>query len=622
MGEQRNLFVFIAVALVILLGYQTFVTQPAAERARQEREAQEAVQDISEGLDPALPSTDGAATPPPAVGDAATLSRADALAQTDRVPVETPEASGSISLTGARLDDLALTTYTRELDPESGVVTLMNPAGAPGAYYTFAGWSGTGFANNSLPGPTTQWRLVEGDRLTPSTPVTLAYDSPEGLLFERRITVDEHYMFTLTDRVTNRTGAGVAIAPYGVVRRRGIPEDATGFYILHEGLIGVFGNDLIMRKYKRMQNDEEYEHRGVGGWLGISDKYWLAAVLPGPNVAFDGEFRVVPRADAPLFQASWLADAYAVADGEVIETTSRMFAGAKRAELLRDYKDTLGIPRFDWAIDWGNFFFLTQPFFLILEYFAGLTGSFGLAILLLTICVKIATFPLANTSYKSMARMKKLQPKVAELRERYKADPKRQQTEMMQLYQREKVNPLAGCLPIIVQIPIFYALYKTLFVTIEMRHAPFIGWIRDLSAPDPTNIWNLFGLLPYDPAAIPLAGVVIGGAGFLALGALPLLYGISMAAMQTLNPPPPDPTQQKIFAFMPWIFMFVLAQFAAGLLIYWIWNNILSFLQQYVIMRRQGVDTPIGSFLAKRYKALTGGAAGSGTSGGASGDGG
>jgi YidC/Oxa1 family membrane protein insertase len=617
-GEQRNLFLAVAIAIAILLLYQMLVLDPAGRRAQDARSAEQTTAEQTVDGQPVAPVE----TP------AAPLTRDAALALDARIPVRTPEISGSIDLTGARFDDVALTRYTRELDPASGVVTLLSPVRGPEAFYAHLGWTAADAALEGLPGPSTPWRLETGETLTPQSPVTLAYDSPNGLQFLRTISVDEHYMFTVVDRVTNRTGAAVELRPYGAVERRGVPSDLVNYMILHEGMVGIFDNALIMRKYKRLQNDRSFERRSVGGWLGITDKYWLAAVIPHPDASVDGQFEVRQSGGAPLFQASWSRDAEPIADGEVVEVTSYVFAGAKRAEILREYEETLGIHRLNDAIDWGSWFwFLTKPFFFVLEWFYQLVGNFGVAILALVVVLKAITFPLANMAFKSMARMKQLQPKMQELRERFKADAQRQQKEIMALYQREKVNPLAGCLPIFIQIPVFYALYKTLFVTIEMRHAPFFGWIQDLSARDPTNIWNLFGLLPYDPGAIPLVGGLIGvhaGTGFtLALGVLPLLYGITMAAMQTLNPPPPDPVQQKIFAFMPWVFMFILAGFASGLLIYWIWNNILSFTQQYVIMRRQGVDTPIGSFLSKRWLDLRArlAARGGGTGGGAAGGG-
>lgn len=611
MGENRNLFLAIGAAIIILIGYQTFVLEPAARRAQAERARVEAAAaETASGTDAAnelLPSAadtrESASAPAASAPASEEVSRAEALARSARVTIDTPALTGSIALRGARFDDLSLREYRQTTDDDSPIVTLLSPVGAANAYYIVNGWTATGGLARELPGAATEWSLAEGERLTFETPVTLGYTSPSGLEFRRTITVDDHYLFTVTDRVANNTGAPVDLQAYAAVRRFGLPEDYHPFFISHEGFVGSM-NGVVLRKYKRMRKDGSFSRESTGGWLAIADKYWMAAIIPSPNATLTGEYRAVLGADDPLYEANYLEAPFTINEGETIEKTARVFAGAKIAEVLSNYEAAYGVDKFNFAIDWGNFWFLTKPFFLLLDYFGKLTGNFGLAILALVVLIKAAMFPLANASYKSMARMKQLQPKVAELRERFKADAQRQQQEMMALYQREKVNPLAGCLPLFVQIPVFFALYKTLFTTIEMRQAPFFGWLQDLSARDSTNMWNLFGLLPFDPGAIPFVGGVIGGTGFLALGVLPLLYGVSMAAMQTLNPPPPDPAQQRIFALMPWFFMFILAPFAAGLLVYWIWNNILSFTQQYVIMRRQGVETPIGTFLAKRWRAL------------------
>ncbi len=595
MGEQRNFILFIVLALAIYGVYYTFVVGPTQERLAAERAAQEAA--VVETVDDGLPT----AEPAENLDAAEFVTRASALAATERVDIRTPSVAGSLSLVGAKIDDLALLDYHETVDPESPVVTLFNPAGGPEAYYALHGWLSIGGGDLELPGKDTPWRLAADSPsvLTPGTPVKLRYVTQQGLEFERTISVDDRYMFTIRDVVTNRSSAAVTLKPYGVVRRVGLPDSLRNFYILHEGMVGVLDNKLLLRKYKKLEKDGDVERESQGGWLGITDKYWLAALVPHPE-RNTGRFSTSMVGGNRIYQADYVMDAIAVDPGKLVEVKTLLFAGAKRTELLQDYERELDIAKFDMAIDWGNFWFLTRPFFSMLHAFATFTGSFAAAILMLTIVVKAVFFPIANMSYKAMARMKGLQPKITELRERFKADPQRQQKEMVALYQREKVNPLAGCLPLIPQMIVFFALYKTLVVTIEMRHAAFPGWIQDMSARDPTNMWNVFGLLPYDPASVPLIGGLL--AGSLGIGALALIYGLTMGAMQTLNPPPPDPTQAKIFAFMPIIFTFILAPFAAGLLIYWIWNNVLSFAQQYLIMRRQGVDTPIGSFLANNYK--------------------
>lgn len=637
MGENRNLLLAIFLTVAIFALYEVLIMGPARER-RLEYEAQHAEQIAATDEDP-LPEGEGDPAADPIEASSAradTRDAAVAMSADRRLRIDAPAVSGSILLDGARFDDLQLLRYREELAEDSPPVTLFNPQNGPAGYYAAHGWNSVS-GRSDLPSPNnTPWRVIEGEVLTPETPVTLGYETEDGLLFRRTIAVDGDYLFTITDRVTNDTGDAQTLFPYGVIRRYGVPEDLTNFMILHEGAVGVLNGDSFQRKYRRMRRQQEragvnangrpapfLSENSEGGWLGYTDKYWLAALAPGADAEFTGEMLVRERADGPMFQAQYQMTRIDVPAGESVEVTTRLFAGAKRVDVLRRYQEEFDIPGLDMAVDWGNFWFFTRPFFYTLDYFGRLTGNFGIAILILTVLVKILFFPLANSAFKSMARMKALQPKVQELRERFKADPKRQQQEMMQLYQREKVNPVAGCLPILLQIPVFYALYKTLFVTIEMRHAPFFGWIQDLSARDPTNMWNLFGLLPYDPASLPLLGAIIGGTGALALGAWPLMMGATMAAMQTLNPPPPDKFQQRLFAMMPLVFMFILAPFAAGLVIYWTWNNTLTFTQQYIIMRRQGVDTPIGSFLRKRWDAVFGGSGASGgTPGGSAGSGG
>ncbi|MCG8443118.1 MAG: membrane protein insertase YidC [Caulobacterales bacterium] len=633
MGEQRNLMIAIALAMLVMILYQTFVIAPAEERRRAVMEAaQEAAAVQSEDGVPVVAVEDGV----PVAALVAPKTREEALSETARVAISTPALNGSINLTGARIDDLDLLRYRRTVDQDSPPVTFLNPAGGPYGTYAYHGWLTVAGGPRDLPGPTSEWRLVQGDRLTTQTPVTLRYDSEDGLVFLRTISIDDDYMFTIADEVRNESGADVILQHYGVVRRNELPPDFINFMILHEGMVGVVGGKHVMRKYKRLRRDQEREiargsqdaaftGRSTGGWLGVTDKYWLAAIIPprelstGDELAaigMRGAFEAKPtgRRNEAQYLATFLLDPVAIQGSDdprtssvadapgagsaenVLRVTSHLFAGAKQSHLLEQYGRDLGIDRFEWAIDWGNFWFLTKPFFSVLHYLGQVTGNFGVAILCLTVLVKAVFFPIANSSYKAMAKMKALQPQMQELRERFAADPKRQQQELVGLYQREKVNPLAGCLPLIPQMIVFFALYKTLFVTIEMRHAPFVGWIQDLSAPDPTNMWNIFGLLPYDPS-----GWLIFG-DMLAIGVWPLLMGLTMGAMQTLNPPPPDPMQARIFAFLPVVFTIILAPFAAGLVIYWTWNNVLSFAQQYLIMRRQGVDTPIGAFLAKRWE--------------------
>jgi YidC/Oxa1 family membrane protein insertase len=463
------------------------------------------------------------------------------------------------------------------------------------AWFAEFGWTGQNLPG--LPTRDTVWTVTQGGPLTPAHPVILTYASPQGLVFTRTISVDDRFMFTVSDTVANLGPAPVTITPYGSVQRQGLPEEHTKSKVVHEGAVGVFDNELALKKYAAWKKAHEETHSSTGGWLGITDKYWLGALIPDQHERIAGLFRVTTSQGVDIYEASYAGQPHAIAPGTQITETSRLFAGAKVVPVLKDYEAKLGVHRFDQAVDWGMFWFITRPFFRLLEFFYHLVGNFGIAILLLTIVVKLLFFPLANKSYESITKMKKIQPKIEELKTRYKDDPTKQQQEMMQIYQREKINPLMGCLPLVIQIPVFYSLYKVLSVTIEMRQAPFFGWIHDLSSRDPTTMWNLFGLIPWDPSHAPLIGTLLNGG--LHIGIWPLIMGFTMWLQQAMNPPAPDPMQQRIFQFFPIIFTFMLAPFAAGLVIYWTWNNLLSILQQYVIMRRFQVENPIDSLLAR-----------------------
>jgi YidC/Oxa1 family membrane protein insertase len=421
--------------------------------------------------------------------------------------------------------------------------------------------------------------------LTPETPITLRWDNGQGLTFSRTISVDKQYMFTVTDAVANHGTTAASLYPYAYVARTDVPK-GTHYMALHEGFIGIADGSLKDSNYSdlKAENPQQTFH-STGGWLGITDKYWMAAIIPPQKAQFDGAYRVLNPGDKAGYQADYRLNAEVIAPGATDQLTQHLFAGAKVVSTLRDYESRLNIQRFDYAIDWGWFWFFTRPMFLLLDFFGKTAGNFGIAILLLTIVVRLIFFPLANTQFKSMSRMKKLQPQVERIRERFAEDKMRQQQEMMELYKREKVNPLSGCLPIVIQIPVFFSLYKVLLVSIEMRQAPFFGWIHDLSAPDPTSILNLFGLLPFNPHALLPAAV-----GFLSIGIWPIVMGATQLLQTKMNPAPADPVQARMFSLMPLIFMFMLASFPAGLVIYWTWSNLLSMLQQYVIMRREGAE--------------------------------
>ena len=530
------------------------------------------------------------ARPVPAVPAAvaqAELPRAQALSLSPRVAFDSGRVDGSISLEGARIDDLQLKAYHETVDPTSPEIVLLSPRGSDNPYYAEFGWTAPPSANVALPGPTTRWSVAEGSTLTPDTPVTLAWDNGAGLIFRKTVSLDEGYMFTVEQTVENATGEAVTLYPYGLIARTGTPQ-TEGIWILHEGLIGFFpdADGLKEIDYEDLQDAGPVRARTKGGWLGITDKYWMTALVPDQSVENRASFSDTPLRGRDVYQADFLRDAVIVPAGGNVTVTDRLFAGAKIVDLIDGYEADLGIANFDLAIDWGWFYFITKPLFLALAWIAGLIGNFGIAILVLTVLIKLVFFPLANTSYVAMSKMKKVQPEMMKIRDRYKEDRTRQQQELMELYRREKVNPLAGCLPILIQIPVFFALYKVLFVTIEMRHAPFFGWINDLSAQDPTSIFNLFGLIPWEAPA------------FLTIGIWPILMGITMWLQMKMNPAPTDEIQQKIFGWMPIIFTFVLATFPAGLVIYWTWNNTLSILQQWVIMRRQGVSPEWGKEFA------------------------
>ncbi len=582
MMDNKNLLLAIGLSLAILVGWQYFF---APTPPQQPPVAEAPLNPDGTPAQPPASTVDGGTMPAPTGTEPAGLSREAALALSPRVPIRTERVTGSINLIGARLDDLRLNDFHETVDDSSPTIILLSPVGAPHGYFAEFGWIGDGSGADG-PGPDTRWTVPASAELTVDTPVTLTYDNGQGLVFSRTIAIDENFMFTVTDAVANSGAAPVSITPYGRVTRLGEPENH-GWYILHEGLIGVFGESGLEEvDYGDLEDGPKTMDPVSRGWLGITDKYWAAAMIPPRDAEFTGRF---VRTDDPSirYQADYRGTAETVPAGSSVETTTQLFAGAKQVSVVGlnwlfvtvdGYAQKYDIEGFELLIDWGWFYFITQPMFLVIDWLFRVFGNFGVAILLVTVIVKAIFFPLANKSYKSMSAMKKVQPQMTELREQYKDDKVKQQQALMELYKKEKINPLAGCWPVAVQIPVFFALYKVLFVTIEMRHAPFFGWIQDLSAPDPTTIFNLFGLIPWTPPHI------------LMLGIWPLIMGVTMFIQMRLNPTPPDPAQRMIFTWMPVIFTFMLASFPAGLVIYWAWNNTLSVLQQYTIMRRQGVE--------------------------------
>lgn len=603
MQDSRNMILAVVLSMLVLFGWQYFVAGPQLERAAQQAQLeQQAAADTATGTD-----ATGLPTPTTPAGDAASLdtiaapattfeSRDAAIASQPRVTIKTPALTGSINLVGARLDDLHLVDYHETVDPTSPTITLLSPSSAPNGYYVEQGWVSTA-GDVVVPDTKTEWTVEGNDTLTETSPVTLKWDNGSGVVFRRTFTVDEHYFFAVSQSVENNSGKDVSLFPYARTARHGMPK-VSNFFVLHEGPLGVLGEaNLVEKTYSDLAKDGQIDIQSNGGWLGFTDKYWAAAIIPLPDAPINARFSYNKPAQTEVFQASFVGQNPVIAAaGSSAEYKSYVFAGAKVESIIGSYEETYKIDRLELLIDWGWFHFLTKPMFMVIRFLNGHLGNFGLAILSVTVIVKLLFFPLANRSYASMAAMRRVQPEMKELQERFKDDRAAQQKEMMELYKREKINPISGCWPVLIQIPVFFSLYKTLFVTIEMRHAPFFGWIQDLAAPDPTNIFNLFGLLPYDPTALPLIG------SFLALGIWPVIMGITMWVQMKLNPPPTDPSQAMIFGLMPIIFTFMLGTFPAGLVIYWAWNNFLSVTQQYVIMKRHGVTVDLLGNILSSFK--------------------
>ncbi len=593
MENNRNLFLTIALSVAILSLWQFFYVNPRIEEQRQAQiEAQAQLEQsqpaaTEQGGDvPAATVTPGTAAsdiPQSSIieqGGGAESDRASAVSAEGRIVIETDLLTGSINLTGARFDDLSLKNYHVTNDEGSPIVDLLTPAGVEKAYFGEFGY--TGF--EGAPGPNAVWTLQSGTTLTPSSPVTLSFAADNGLVFSRTISIDDGYMFSIEDQITNSGAGAISLQDYGRTTRFFKPE-VPPIFILHEGMVGVTGETgLVEYTFNEIEDDQEVTlDKSTDGWLGITDKYWATALIPADGRGFQPRYKYLSNG-TPRYQSDFLSDPFAINPGQTATISNRFFAGAKKTEIIDAYEIDLNIRQFELMIDWGWFHFITKPLFtwIMLPLF-NLLGNFGVAILMTTIIVKAVFFPLASKSYASMARMKVVQPKMQEIKDKYGEDREKMQKAMMELYKKEKINPIAGCWPILIQIPVFFALYKVIYITIEMRHAPFFGWIQDLSAPDPTSIFNLFGLLPYDPASVPVIGA------FLVLGVWPILMGFTMFIQMKLNPTPTDPTQAMIFNWMPIIFTFLLATFPAGLVIYWTWNNFLSVLQQAFIMKRHGV---------------------------------
>jgi YidC/Oxa1 family membrane protein insertase len=597
--DQKNLFLAMGLSLLVIVGWQYFYAGPKLERAREtvaqteNKTAPVAPSAANNATPGAVPQTPPGVTTAPTAEPAAAMTRAAALAESKRIPINTGSLGGSIALKGGRLDDLDLKNYRETVDPTSPNITLLSPAGSPEPYYVDTGFVSQPTAPVATPKADTSW-TTDATQLTPGKPVVLTWDNGAGAIFHREISVDDQYMFTFKDSVENKSGAPLTLFPYALTARRGKPV-TSGYAVLHEGYLGVIGSSRVQEiTYDGIEKETSATRilDGVGGWLGFTDKYWAVAVIPQQDKQFKGRFSSTGTA-VKTYQSDLLEDAVTVAPGASADTTTNIFAGAKVTRVIDAYQTSLGIKNFDLMIDWGWFYFITKPLFWLIDFIFKYVGNFGVAILIVTVLVKGAFFPLANKSYMSMAKMKAIQPQVNSLKEKYPDDRQKQQQEMMELYKREGVNPVAGCLPIAIQIPVFFALYKVIFITIEMRQAPFFGWIKDLSSPDPTNVFNLFGLIPFDPTQLPLFG------HFLALGVWPIIMGVSMFVQMKMNPEPADPVQKQMFTWMPLIFTFMLGAFPAGLVIYWTWNNTLSVLQQGLILKKAGVKIELFDNLKK-----------------------
>ena len=562
--ENRNVIIAVILSTAILIGWSMYFENPN-DAQKKKLEIQGKTETQTNIQKPETPQTTKA-------NPTKAISRGDALKEGDRVLIENSNLSGSISLRGALIDDIILKNYREALDKNSKAIVLLSPKKSDEGYFIESGWA-TAKSDVKVPDNNSIWQIRDGKKLTPSSPVTLEWNNREGVVFSKKIEVDDKYLFKVTETIRNEKNKTIELFHYSQITKSTKPN-TENFYILHEGLIGVVDKNLKEETYSAIEKEKK-TYSGKSGWFGITDKYWMSAIIPENGKSFKGEYSF-----ANSYKANFIISEPTIANPQKsASNTLKIFIGAKEVYPIDNYTEKEKIDRFDLSIDWGWFYFITKPLFFVIDYIFKIVGNFGVAIIILTIIVRIIFFPLANYSFKSMAKMKVLQPEMLRIKELYKDDVKRTQQEMMALYKREKVNPLSGCLPILIQIPIFFAVYKMLFVTLEMRHAPFFGWIKDLSAADPTTLFNLFGLIPWNPPS------------FLMIGVWPILMGVTMYFQQKLNPTPPDPIQAKIFAFFPLIMTVMLATFPSGLVVYWTVSNVLTMAQQYYIMKKTTVKT-------------------------------
>lgn len=583
-GNNKNTILAIVLSIGIIIAWQFLYVNPKLEAERKAAELDQARQTQTEqttstpsegdsGNVPQLSQLDGNVPSAAKAPSGVIQTREAAVANSERITLETKKLVGSINLKGARIDDLRLKDYRETIDDESPLIILLSPSEVDGGYFAEFGWAGSDLTGE-VPGKNTEWKADKNQTLAVGSPVSLSWVNEKGIEFSRTIAIDDNYLFTIKDEVKNGTDKTISLAPYGRIGRFGTPT-TEGIFVLHEGLIGVLEEKLVEVDYDDLQEEKRQNfEKTTNGWLGITDKYWATALIPSGTFAPGFSYSSGGR---DYYQSDFLVDAINIAPGQTGLSEQRLFAGAKEVSVVDGYFESLKLDKFDKLIDWGYLHFITKPLFSVMDWFYELVGNFGVAILFTTVLIKLLFFPLANMSYASMAKMKKVQPEMTKIKERFGDDRAKQQQEMMALYKKEKINPAAGCWPVLIQIPVFFALYKVIYVTIEMRQAPFFGWIQDLAAPDPTSMFNLFGLLPFEVPTLLMIGV------------WPLLMGITMFIQMQMNPAPPDPTQAMIFKWMPIVFTFMLATFPAGLVIYWAWNNFLSILQQGTIMKRHGV---------------------------------
>ena len=593
--DNKNLLLAIGLSTAVLLGWNYFYAVPQMNKQKEAAALATAASPVPAAgqgsTTPAVSGTPGAAPATATVVETA-IPRDQALAKSPRVTIDAPRLKGSIALKGARIDDVSLVNYRETIDPKSPNIVLFEPSGAPNPYYAEFGFADPA-AKIALPNADSLWS-ADKTSLTPDSPVTLSFDNGAGLTFKRTISIDQNYMFDVKDSVENKGTEAVSLYPYALIARRNIPLLA-GYGALHEGLLGLVGDSGIQELTyaaveKKVAGKEVKE--GTGGWVGFTDKYWAAALIPAQDKAFAGTFSASQDGGKSYQTSTITKDALVIAPQSTGSAETHLFAGAKETQTIDAYQAKMGIKSFDLMIDWGWFYFITKPLFRVMDYIYKLIGNFGVAILLTTVLIRLVLFPIANRSYQSMAKMKLVQPQMQAIKEKFPDDKQKQQQAIMELYKKEKINPVSGCLPMLIQIPIFFALYKVILVTIEMRHAPFFGWIKDLSAPDPTSVMNLFGLLPFDPSILP---------SFLHIGIWPLIMGVTMFLQMKMNPEPTDPVQKQMFTYMPIVFTFMLGAFPAGLVIYWTWSNILSVLQQGYISKKAGNKIELFDNLKKLF---------------------